>query len=43
MVVGAAVHKLWQQANTENGPASDITEVIRLMEKPAGVEVKGRS
>jgi 3-hydroxyisobutyrate dehydrogenase len=43
MVVGAAVHKLWQQANTENGPASDITEIIRLMEKPAGVEVKGRS
>ncbi|HTP84129.1 MAG TPA: NAD(P)-dependent oxidoreductase [Alphaproteobacteria bacterium] len=43
MVVGAAVHKLWQQANIENGPASDITEIVRLMEKPAGVEVKGRS
>ena len=43
MVVGAAVHKLWQQANTENGPASDITEIVRLMEKPTGVEVKGRS
>ena len=43
MVVGAAVHKLWQQANIENGPASDITEIIRLMEKPAGVEVKGRT
>jgi 3-hydroxyisobutyrate dehydrogenase len=43
MVVGAAVHKLWQQANTENGPASDITEIVRLMEKAAGVEVRGRS
>jgi len=43
MAVGAAVHKLWQQANTENGPASDITEIIRLIEKPAGVEVKGGS
>ncbi len=43
MVVGAAVHNVWQQANTENGPASDITEIVRLMEKPAGVEVRGRS
>lgn len=42
MQVGAAVHRLWQQANEQNGPASDITDIIRLIEKPAGVEVKGR-
>lgn len=43
MQVGAAVHRLWQQANEENGPTSDITSVIRCIEKHAGVEVKGRS
>lgn len=43
MQVGAAVHRVWQQANEENGPTSDITSVIRCIEKPAGVEVKGRS
>lgn len=42
MQVGAAVHRLWQQANEENGPTSDITSVVRCIEKPAGVEVKGR-
>lgn len=43
MQVGAAVHRLWQQAIEENGPASDITAIVRCIEKPAGVEVKGRS
>ena len=42
MQVGAAVHRLWQQAIDENGPTSDITSVVRCIEKPAGVEVKGR-
>ena len=42
MQVGAAVHRLWQQAMDENGPSSDITSVVRCIEKPAGVEVKGR-
>jgi 3-hydroxyisobutyrate dehydrogenase-like beta-hydroxyacid dehydrogenase len=43
MAVGAAVHRLWQQALDENGPAADITSIVRCIEKPAGVEVKGRS
>lgn len=43
MQVGQAVHRLWLQANQENGPDSDFTNVIRCVEKPAGVEVKGRS
>jgi 3-hydroxyisobutyrate dehydrogenase-like beta-hydroxyacid dehydrogenase len=41
MAVGEAVNRLWRQANEENGPASDFTHVIRLIEKAAGVEVKG--
>jgi 3-hydroxyisobutyrate dehydrogenase len=41
MVVGEAVNKLWRQANETNGPTSDFTHVIRLIEKAAGVEVKG--
>ena len=42
MQVGAAVHRLWRQVNEQNGPTSDITSLIRCIEKPAGVEVKGR-
>jgi len=42
MDVGAAVHLLWRQASQELGPASDSTEIIRYVEKPAGVVVKGR-
>jgi 3-hydroxyisobutyrate dehydrogenase-like beta-hydroxyacid dehydrogenase len=42
MDVGAAVHRLWRQASEELGPASDSTEIIRYVEKPAGVVVKGR-
>lgn len=42
MQVGAAVHRLWQQAQSENGPAADITAIVQCIEKPAGVEVKGR-
>lgn len=41
MAVGEAVNRLWRQANEENGPASDFTRVIQLIEKAAGVEVKG--
>jgi 3-hydroxyisobutyrate dehydrogenase-like beta-hydroxyacid dehydrogenase len=42
MTVGDAVHRLWKQANDDNGPASDFTNVIRCIEKPARVEVKGK-
>jgi 3-hydroxyisobutyrate dehydrogenase-like beta-hydroxyacid dehydrogenase len=42
MDVGTAVHLLWRQASEELGPASDSTEIIRYVEKPAGVVVKGR-
>jgi 3-hydroxyisobutyrate dehydrogenase-like beta-hydroxyacid dehydrogenase len=40
MWVGSAVRMMWQLANSELGPQSDFTEVVRLLEDWAGVEVK---
>jgi 3-hydroxyisobutyrate dehydrogenase-like beta-hydroxyacid dehydrogenase len=40
MWVGSAVRMMWQLANSERGPQSDFTEIVRLVEEWAGVEVK---
>jgi len=40
MWVGSAVRMMWQLANNELGPQSDFTEIVRLVEDWAGVEVK---
>jgi 3-hydroxyisobutyrate dehydrogenase-like beta-hydroxyacid dehydrogenase len=40
MWVGSAVRTLWQLANSERGPQSDFTEIVRCVEEWAGVEVK---
>jgi 3-hydroxyisobutyrate dehydrogenase-like beta-hydroxyacid dehydrogenase len=40
MWVGGAVRMLWQLANSELGPQSDFTEIVKLVEDRAGVEVK---
>jgi hypothetical protein len=40
MWVGNAVRMMWQLANSELGPQSDFTEIVRLLESWAGVEVK---
>jgi 3-hydroxyisobutyrate dehydrogenase-like beta-hydroxyacid dehydrogenase len=39
MWVGKAVRGIWQLAETELGPHSDYTEIIRCLEQRAGVEV----
>ena len=41
MWVAAAVRQLWQLTNQELGPQSDFTEIVKLLERWAGVEVKG--
>lgn len=41
MWIGNAVREMWQLANNELGPDSDFTEVIKILERWAGVEVKG--
>ena len=40
MWVANAVRQLWQLANHEIGPQKDFTEVIKVLERWAGVEVK---
>ena len=40
MWVGSTVRTIWQLANSELGPQSDFTEIVRLLEDWAGVEVK---
>jgi 3-hydroxyisobutyrate dehydrogenase-like beta-hydroxyacid dehydrogenase len=42
MRVASAVRELWQLANDEIGPDKDFTELIKVLERRAGVEVKGR-
>jgi 3-hydroxyisobutyrate dehydrogenase-like beta-hydroxyacid dehydrogenase len=41
MRIASAVRQLWQLANEEIGPEKDFTEIIRVLERRAGVEVKG--
>lgn len=43
MWVGSAVRMLWQLANSERGPNSDFTEIVRCIEGWAGVEVASRN
>lgn len=42
MIVGNAVRQLLAIAKASEGPASDITEIVRPVEKWAGVEVKSK-
>src|SRR5205814_4099978 len=42
MRIAAAVRDLWQLANDEIGPDKDFTEIIKVLERRAGVEGKGR-
>ena len=41
MGIAKAVGQLWQLANQEIGSDKDFTELIRVLERRAGVEVKG--
>lgn len=42
MPVSAGVRAMWARANDELGADSDMTEIVQLLERAAGVEVKGR-
>jgi 3-hydroxyisobutyrate dehydrogenase-like beta-hydroxyacid dehydrogenase len=42
MPVAAGVRALWARANDELGADSDMTAIVQLIERAAGVEVKGR-
>ena len=42
MPVAAGVRALWAGANEELGPDSDMTAIVQLLERTAGVEVKGK-
>lgn len=42
MTVASGVRALWARANDELGAGSDMTEIVRLLERATGVEVKGR-
>jgi 3-hydroxyisobutyrate dehydrogenase-like beta-hydroxyacid dehydrogenase len=41
MNIASAVRELWRLGNDELGADKDFTEVIRILERRAGVEVKG--
>ena len=40
MWIANAVRQLWQLANQELGPQSDFTEIVKVLERRAGVEVR---
>ncbi len=42
MPVAAGVRALWARANDELGADSDMTAIVQLIERAAGVEVKGK-
>jgi len=42
MAVAAGVRALWARANEELGPDSDMTAIVQLIERAAGVEVKSK-
>jgi 3-hydroxyisobutyrate dehydrogenase-like beta-hydroxyacid dehydrogenase len=42
MAVSTAVRDLWARANQELGADTDITTIVQLVERAAGVEVKGK-
>jgi 3-hydroxyisobutyrate dehydrogenase-like beta-hydroxyacid dehydrogenase len=39
----SAIHALWARAVEEIGPDADFTSIIKLFEREAGLEVRGRS
>jgi 3-hydroxyisobutyrate dehydrogenase-like beta-hydroxyacid dehydrogenase len=43
MPVATGVRALWARANEELGADSDMTAIVQLIERAAGVEVKGKS
>jgi 3-hydroxyisobutyrate dehydrogenase-like beta-hydroxyacid dehydrogenase len=43
MIVGTAVKQLLAIGQASHGPASDITELVRVVERWAGVEVKAKT
>ena len=42
MPLAGAVHQMWVMANAVNGPSSDFTEITKIIEKWAGVEVRAK-
>jgi 3-hydroxyisobutyrate dehydrogenase-like beta-hydroxyacid dehydrogenase len=42
MTVAEGVRAIWARANEELGAGSDMTAVVQLIERAAGVEVKGK-
>ena len=42
MAVSTAVRDIWARANQELGADTDITTIVQLVERAAGVEVKGK-
>jgi 3-hydroxyisobutyrate dehydrogenase-like beta-hydroxyacid dehydrogenase len=40
--VSSAVHQMWVMANQVNGAGSDFTEIVKIIEKWAGVEVRNK-
>ena len=42
MPLAGAVHQMWLMANAVNGPGSDFTEITKIIEKWAGVEVRSK-
>jgi len=42
MTVSAGVRALWARANDELGAGSDMTAIVQLLERAAGVEVRGK-
>jgi 3-hydroxyisobutyrate dehydrogenase-like beta-hydroxyacid dehydrogenase len=42
MPVSAAVHQMWVLANARNGAGSDFTEIVKIIEGWAGVEVRAK-
>lgn len=41
MQVGDAVRRLWLQVQEEIGPDEDFTTIVKMIERKAGVEIKG--
>ena len=42
MPIAAGVRAMWARANEELGSGSDMTAIVQLIERAAGVEVKGK-
>jgi 3-hydroxyisobutyrate dehydrogenase-like beta-hydroxyacid dehydrogenase len=42
MPIAGVVHQMWLMANAVNGPGSDFTEITKIIETWAGVEVRAK-